>query len=153
MSGTRKYLPLHHHNGTPKRRMKETLFTRHRNTVEPMMLADNRKATLQAIHTQSTRLSNIRKIIKCYMSFHTQLTTQKKNLTRKEHATLAQLISGYCKLLGSYKSRIKKDASLNVCADSDYTPHDVKHLFACPAHPTTLDSIGEFSYLEAGNLD
>ena len=35
---------------TPKRRMKETLFTRHRNTVEPMMLADNKKATLQAIH-------------------------------------------------------------------------------------------------------
>ena len=38
---------------TPKRRMKETLFTRHRNTVEPMMLADNRKATLQAIHTDA----------------------------------------------------------------------------------------------------
>ena len=36
---------------TPKTRMKETLFTRHRNTVEPMMLADNRKATLQVIHT------------------------------------------------------------------------------------------------------
>ena len=36
---------------TPTRRMKEALFTRHRNTVEPMMLADNRKATLQAIHT------------------------------------------------------------------------------------------------------
>ena len=31
--------------------MKETLFTRHRNTVEPMMLANNRKATLQAIHS------------------------------------------------------------------------------------------------------
>ena len=38
---------------TPKRRMKETLFTRHRNTVEPMMLADNRKAILQAIHTDA----------------------------------------------------------------------------------------------------
>ena len=36
---------------TPKRLMKETLFTRHRNTVEPMMLADNKKATLQTIHT------------------------------------------------------------------------------------------------------
>ena len=35
---------------TPKRRMKETLFTRHCNTVKPMMLADNRKATLQVIH-------------------------------------------------------------------------------------------------------
>ena len=33
--------------------MKETLFTRHRNTVEPMVLADNRKATLQAIHTDT----------------------------------------------------------------------------------------------------
>ena len=33
-----------------ERWMKETLFTRHRNTVEPMMLADNRKATLHAIH-------------------------------------------------------------------------------------------------------
>ena len=38
---------------TPKRRMKETLFTRDRNTVEPMMLADNRKGTLQAIHTDA----------------------------------------------------------------------------------------------------
>ena len=38
---------------TPKRRMKETLFTRHRITVEPMMLADNRNATLQAIHTDA----------------------------------------------------------------------------------------------------
>ena len=38
---------------TPKRRMRETLYTRHRNTVEPMMLADNRKATLQAIHTDA----------------------------------------------------------------------------------------------------
>ena len=72
---------------------------------------------------------------------------------------LAQLRSGYCKLLGSYKSRIKKDASLDVCGK---TPHDVKHLFACPAHPTTLipsdlwskpvESIREFSYLEE-NLD
>ena len=42
---------------TPKRRMKETLFTRHRNTVEPMMLADNRKATLQAIHIDSVNKS------------------------------------------------------------------------------------------------
>ena len=37
---------------TPKRRMKETLFTRHR-TVEPMMLVKNRKATLQAIHSDA----------------------------------------------------------------------------------------------------
>ena len=38
---------------TPKRRLKETQFTRHHNTVELMMLANNRKATLQAIHTDA----------------------------------------------------------------------------------------------------
>ena len=40
---------------TLKRRMRETLFTRQRNTVEPMMLADNRKATLQVIHTDCSQ--------------------------------------------------------------------------------------------------
>ena len=38
---------------TTKRRMKETLFIRHLNTVEPMMLANNRQATLQAIHSDA----------------------------------------------------------------------------------------------------
>ena len=37
----------------PKRRMKETLSTRHHSTVEPIMIADNRKATLQAIYTDA----------------------------------------------------------------------------------------------------
>ena len=35
---------------TPERQMKETLYTRHRNTVEPMMVNNDRKATLQALH-------------------------------------------------------------------------------------------------------
>ena len=121
---------------TPKRRMKETLFTRHSNTEEPMMLA-NRKATLQAIHTDA-----FNKAVKDQKNNIDDLphpiNDSEKDLTRKERATIAQLRSGYCKLLGSYKSRIKKDASLNVCADCGQTPHVVKHLFVCPAHPTTL---------------
>ena len=133
--------------------MNKTLFTRHRNTVEPMMLADNRKATLQAIHCDAVNKAGLPHPI----------NDSEKDLTRMERATLAQLRSGYCRLLGSYKSRIKKDASLDVCADCGKTPHDVKHLFACPAHPTTLipsdlwrkpvESIREFRYLEAGNID
>ena len=35
----------------PERQMKETLYTRHQNTVEPMMVENDRKATLQALHT------------------------------------------------------------------------------------------------------
>ena len=144
--------------------MKETLFTRHRNTVEPMMLADNTRVTLQTIHTNAVNKAvKDQKKNKVLDDIPHPINDSAKDLTRKERATLAQLRSGYCKLLGSYKRRIKKDASLNVCADCGQTPHGVKHLFACPAHPTTLipsdlwnkpmDSIRELSYLEAGNLD
>ena len=138
--------------------------TRHRNTVEPMMLANNRKATLQAIHSDAVNkaVKNQKKNIVLDGLPH-PINDSEKDLTRKECATLAQLRSGYCKLLGSYKSRIKKDASLDVYADCGKTPHVVKHLFACPAHLTTLipsdlwskpvESIWEFSYLEEGNID
>ena len=122
---------------TPKRQMKETLFTRHHNTVEPMMLANNRKATLQAIHSDAVNkaLQGQKKNIVLDGLPH-PINDPEKNLTRKEHVTLAQLRSGNYKLIGSYKSRIKKDASLDVCADCGKTPHDVKHFFACPTHPS-----------------
>ena len=144
--------------------MKETLFTSHRNTVEPMMLANNRKATFQAIHSDAVNkaVKDQKKNIVVDGLPH-PINDSEKDLTRKERATLAQLRSGYCKLLGSYKSRIKKDASLDVCADYGNTPHDVKHLITCQAHLTTLipsdlgnkpvETIREFSYLEEGSLD
>ena len=37
----------------PERQMKETLYTRHRNTEKPMMVKNDRKATLQALHTDA----------------------------------------------------------------------------------------------------
>ena len=69
--------------------------------------------------------------------------------------TDAQLRSGYCRLLGSYKSIIKKDSSLNVCADCGNTPQEVKHLFACPAHPTTFfrQTYGAEQWTPSGNSD
>ena len=131
---------------------------RHRNTVEPMMLADNRKATLQEIHTDA-----VNKAVKDQKNnivlddLPYPINDSERDLTRKERATLAQVSSGYCKLLCSHKSRTKNDASLNVC---DKTLHDVKYLFACPTHPATLipsnlwiksmDSIREFRESRGG---
>ena len=66
------------------------------------------------------------------------ISNSEKDLTGKEKSTFAQLRSGYCGLLGSYKIRIKQDASLNVCADCFMASHDGKHLFVCPARPTTM---------------
>ena len=140
---------------TPER--KETLYIRHRNTVEPMMVNNDRKATLQALHTAA-----VVKAVQCHErnlvldGWPPPINNSEKELTRKERLTLAQL-------LGSYKSRIKRDASLDVCADCGTTPHDVKHLFVCPAHPTTLipsdlwsrptDAVRELSYLEVRDPD
>ena len=144
----------------PERHMKETLYTRHRNSVEPMMVENDRKATLQEFHTAA-----VIKAVQCHERNMVldgrppPISNSEKELTRKERSTLAQLTSGYCRLLGSYKSRIKKVANLDVCADCGTTPHDVKHLFVCPAHPTTpipsdlwsrpTDAVRELSYLEA----
>ena len=141
----------------------ETLFTRHRSAVEPLMIAKDRKTTLQAIHTMAVNqavTSLGRNVV--LDDRPPAINISEKELTRKERTTLAQLRSGHCILLGSYKSRISKDVSLDVCADCGKTPHDVKHLFNCPAHPTTMtpsdlwnrpvDAIRELSYLEAGIL-
>ena len=98
-----------------------------------MMLVDNKKATLQAIHTDTVNkaVKDQKKNIVLDDLPH-PINDSEKDLIRKERASLVQLRSRYCKLLGSCKSRIKKDASLNICADCGQMPHDVKHLFACP---------------------
>ena len=85
---------------TSKRRMKETLFTRHRNTVEAMMLANNRKAPLRAIHSDAVNkaVKDQKKNIVLDGLPH-PINDSEKDLTRKERATLAQLRSGYCKHL------------------------------------------------------
>ena len=138
----------------PKRMKKETLFTRHRSAVEPLMIAKDRKTTLQAIHTTAVNQA-VTSLGRNVVLDDRPPAISIYELTRKERTTLA-----HCRLLGSYKSRISKDVSLDVCTK---TPHDIKHLFNCPSHPTTMtpsdlwnrpvDAIRELSYLEAGILD
>ena len=98
---------------TKERRMKETLCIRHRSTVEPMMIAKDRKATLQAIHTKSVNQavnSQGRNVV--LNDPPPLINISEKELTRRERTTLAQLRSEHYRLLASYKSRISKDVSL-----------------------------------------
>ena len=139
MSGTRECQKSITTRDPPKRRMRETLLTRHCSTVEAIMIAKDRKATPQAIHTMAVNLAvtSLRRNV-VLDDRPPLINISEKELTRRERTTLAQLRSGHCILLGYYKSRISTDASLNVCADCGKTPHNVKHLFNCPAHPTTM---------------
>ena len=75
-----------------KRQMKETLFTRHRSTVEPMMIAEDRKATLQAIHTMADNqaFTSLRRNV-VLDDRPPLINISEKELTRRERTTLAQL--------------------------------------------------------------
>ena len=98
-------------SATPKRQLKGTLYTRHRNTVEQMIFKKDRKAALHAFHIDA-----VDKAVKCHErnvqdGYPPPIINSEKYLTTKERLTLAQLRSGYCGLLCSYKSRINKDAT------------------------------------------
>ena len=86
----------------PKRMMKETLFIRHRSAVGPLMIAKDRKTTLQAIHTIAVNQAVTRLGRNVVLDDHPPaINTPEKELTWKERTTLAQLRSGHCRLLDS----------------------------------------------------
>ena len=70
---------------TPKRRMKGALFTRHRSTVESIMVANDRKATLRAIHTSAVNQAVNRQEGNVVLDDRPPLiNNSEKDLTRKE---------------------------------------------------------------------
>ena len=83
-------------------------------------------------------------------------------LQRRQRTTLSQLRSGHCKLLNSYKKRLKQSDS-SRCPDCGMDPQDVPHLFDCVAHPNDLspvnlwdkpiETIRELSFLDPCNLN
>ena len=68
------------------RDMKEALFTRHRNTVKPIKLADNGKVILHAIHTDAVNKAvKDHKRNKVLDDLPHPINDSEKDLTRKEH--------------------------------------------------------------------
>ena len=146
----------------PPREMKETIFTRHYQTVLPL-LVNNRKDTLQALHTSfvNTSIGNM-KDNRVLNSRPPSINDEETLLQRRQRTTLSQLRSGHCKLLNSYKKRLKQSDS-SRCPDCGMDPQDVPHLFDCIAHPNDLspvnlwdkpiDTIRELSFLDPDNMN
>ena len=123
--------------GPPPRRMKHTLYTRHRTTVEPLMTDGNLKDTLKSIHTTVVNKQKNNRVLN---DGTLSGSNNKANHPRRQRTTLSQLRilrSGHCKLLGQYKKSIGKDAT-GCCTDCGASPQDVLYLFNCPTHPTRL---------------
>ena len=121
----------------PPRDMKETLFTRHNQTVLPL-LANTRKESLQAIHTSfvNTAIYNMTDN-RVLNNRPPPINDEETYITRQKRATLSQLHSGHCKLLNFYKKRLKQTDS-SSCPDCGMDLQDVPHLFNCTAHPIAL---------------
>ena len=142
--------------------MKETIFTRHYQTVLPL-LVNNRKDTLQALHTSfvNTAIDNI-KDNRALNNRPPPINDEKTLLSRRQRTTLSRLRSGHCKLRNSYRERSKQSDS-SSCPDCGMDPEDVPHLFDCTAHPNDLspvnlwdrpiETIRELSFLDTGILD
>ena len=116
------------------REMRETIFTRHNQTVLPL-LANNRKDTFQALHTSfvNTAIDNM-KDNRVFNNRPPSINDEETLLSRRQRTTLSQLRSGHCKLLNSIKKRLKQSDS-SSCPDCGMNPQDVPHLFDCTVTP------------------
>ena len=123
---------------TPKRQMKETQYTRHLNIVEPMMVEKDRKATLQALHTDAVNNAVKTHEGKVVIDYRPPpISNSEKYLTRKD---TQPSLNEDPDIVDSYKSSIK-DASLNVCADCNMMSSISS--FARPTRPQSHRQIYE----------
>ena len=118
----------------PPREMKEPIFTRHNQTVLPL-LVNHRKDTLQSLHSLfvNTAIDNM-KDNRVLNNRPPPINDEETLLSRRQRTTPSQLRSGHCKLLNSYKKRLKQSDS-SSCPDFVMDLQDVPHLFDCTTHP------------------
>ena len=123
--------------GHRPKEMNETLFTRNNQPVSPL-LANTKKDSLQTIHTSfvNTAIDNMKRHQNAKHSTP-PINGEETSLTGRQRAILSQIRSGHCKLLNTYKKRLKQTDS-SRCPDCGIDPQDVPHLFNCTAHPTAL---------------
>jgi hypothetical protein len=142
------HLPGHpgqKHLGRPPRprNMKTTAIDLKNNIRDCLPITDktSKKKGLRRLHTRAVKNS-----INSYADNRVlgakppEVSKGELKLNRRVRTKLAQLRSGFSRNINDYMSRIRDDV-INICPDCNATPHDVNHLFNCPANPTQLQSI------------
>lgn len=131
----------------PPRNMKNTLMSKFRGVIQrlvPTGVCSKResRAAQKIVHTESVQATitsyGPSKVLGAQPP---PVDITELTLNRSVRSTLAQLRSGYCKLLQSYQARIHGQADLDRCPDCGATPHDVSHLFNCTSNPTTYTTL------------
>jgi hypothetical protein len=132
------------HAPEPPRRMKPLLVHTHRDAVAPLVTSNplsvvDYKRGLEAIHTATVTLAkNSAAVNRVLDRPPPEIDKSEIQLSRGTRSTLSQLRSGFSKMLNNYQNRISGAPDICPAAGCGATPHDTKHLFSCPSHPSTL---------------
>ena len=130
--------PDHHTTNRPppkQRTIKETLWGKYRDDVEHLVFDGLNPVTYREA-LRSLHLTAVEEAISQYTpplwpnNGHPDISEEERELPRETRTALAQLRSGYSRLLNSYLSRLDPDIK-NICPDCSATPHDTIHLFNC----------------------
>ena len=104
------------------------------------------KSAISSIHQDAVRTAIESSSSKLLNGRPPPIATAEQTLPRKTITILAQLRTGYSRILGQYMNRIDPTAR-NNCHDCGQSPHDTHHLFDCPSKPTTLTVVSLWTAL------
>ena len=123
------------------RRMKLSLQTGFSDQVNDLLVdgyVTDIKTTRKILHTRAVQAAiRSRRINGVLEEAAPEVDQAEINLPRVARTTLAQLRSGYCSALETFKNRINLSPSA-ICPCCRQEDHTTRHLFDCPEHPTTL---------------
>ena len=106
------------------------------------MNPDDYKSALKIIHTNAVSNHLASRPINRVLHRHPpEVSPTEAALPRYHRTTLAQLRSGQCSKLLSYRHAVGMSPT-DICPECDSEPHTSAHLFSCSAAPTSL-SLGD----------
>jgi hypothetical protein len=148
LSCHRQIHPCHHHisDPVPPRDMKRTIWS---NRDRVAHLTDRGpinerqyRAGLRSLHTEAVQSSIAAAAPNRVLGVRPPpVADSELTLPRRARTALAQLRSGFSRMLNSYHHRLSKGAIADVCPSCGSIPHDVHHVFNCRVNPTNLNPV------------
>ncbi|GAB0099134.1 hypothetical protein DMENIID0001_149740 [Sergentomyia squamirostris] len=129
------------HHTSPPRHVRKSVFGM-RDRLNRVLTKDDStidrehfKSGLKTLHTEFVeRAINTYAPNRVLGTSPPPISEDELSLPRETRCTLAQLRSGFCRLLNNYRHRLDPEVH-DKCADCGHAPHDVGHLFECPQKP------------------
>ena len=133
-------LPIVSSDSGPRRK-KQTLQTYLGDQVNDLLVngyVEDIKEARSTIHTRAVRAAiRSRRPNRVLSRAAPDVDEGEVNLPRAARTTLAQLRSGYCSALNTFKERINVTPSA-LCPCCRLEDHTTQHIFECPDNPTDL---------------